>query len=140
MKGRGYKKSWRERIVEMWQALIWKIKGYFLDKKLANPESPVRDEAQEAVAKVVVETDIAPDCVSALVYRGGCAIKVKHDDAWEMFIHNSYMEAADKAIEWLRTQGDEVQTRRVSEMNRKQRRAFDKKRKNKRRKPRRKTG
>lgn len=107
-------------------------KGQYLEVQLQDNTSPTRTEAERAIDRVVMETDIAPDCVSALVFQGGCAIKVKHQDAWEMFLHNSYGEAADKAIEWLLLQGDEISTRGVSKLTRQQRLDFNASRKHKR--------
>lgn len=100
---------------------------------LADPTSKVRTEAERALERVVFETDIAPDCVQCCIVRGGCSVMIKHDNAWEAFVHNSYTEAADKAIEWLKLQGDEVSTKQTSDMNRKERRSFDVQRRQKRR-------
>lgn len=109
-----------------------KVTGSLLVDRIADESSPERTEAQEAVNKVVMATDIAPDCVSAIVQDGGACILVKTDGDWEAFIHNSYGEAADKAIEWLLLQGDFVETSETSSMNRKQRRVFDAERRLKR--------
>lgn len=102
-----------------------KVTGSLLSDRLADESSSERTEAQAAVDKVVMQTEIAPDCVSAIVQDGGACILVKTDNDWEAFIHNSYGEAADKAIEWLLLQGDFVETKETSSLNRKQRRAFN---------------
>jgi hypothetical protein len=107
------------------QRIFWFWKGKVLEAELEQPDSPLRSAAQLAVDRVVLETDITPDCVSALIFRGGEAIKVKHNEAWEIFIGLSYEHAADEAIEWLKRQGDEVKTGKVTKMNRQQRRKFD---------------
>ena len=127
---RGFKapQSLWQRLKAKTQALWWWIVGRRLDRRLADTASPIRTEAEEAVAKVVYETDIPPDCVVANVVRGGPCILIKHDDAWEAFVHNSYMEAAEKAIEWLNLQGDLVSATETSNLNRKQRRIFNSKR------------
>jgi hypothetical protein len=98
--------------------------GKLRNVELADTASPARSEAEEAVAKIVFETDIAPDCVAATVFEGGCAILVKHDKAQELFVHKSYALAADKAIEWLK--GQKLKQGHTSKMNRAQRRAFQK--------------
>jgi hypothetical protein len=114
-----------ERFTAFLKTLWWWWKGKLLNIELKDELSPVRTEAQMAVDRVVMETDITPDCVSAQVVRGGCTIMVKHNEAWEAFVHNSYNEAAEKAIEWLLLQGDEIKTNKVTKLNRKSRRAFD---------------
>ena len=121
-----------ERFKAFFKKVFWFWKGQYLEVQLQDKTSPTRTDAEHAVARVVMETDIAPDCVSAMVFQGGCAIKVKHQDAWEMFLHNSYNEAADKAIEWLLLQGDEISTRGVSKLTRQQRLDFNAGRKHKR--------
>jgi hypothetical protein len=107
------------------QRIFWFWKGKVLEAELEQPNSPLRSAAQLAVDRVVLETDITPDCVSALVFRGGEAVKVMHNAAWEVFIGKNYEHAADEAIAWLKRQGDEIKTNKVTGMNRKQRRIFD---------------
>ena len=124
-------KSLLRRVVQFWQ-------GKQLEAEFSKNESPVRDEAEEAVAKVVFETGVAPDSVSAGILRGGCAVFVTHRSAKEAFLHKTYAEAADEAVKWLRLQGDEIQTGKIkttgaTHMNRKERRAFEKRRKASRR-------
>lgn len=113
-----------QRIAGLFERLVWAVQGLFLRRKLKAPDSPLRSAAEEAVARVVYETELAPDCVSAGEIRGGCGIKVTHNDAQEWFVHNSYDEAATQAIEWANLQGDEIDTGSASKMPRKQRRAF----------------
>ncbi len=128
-----------ERFTSWLQRVVWFFKGEELKAQLAqvatptSPASPIRTEAELAVERVVMETDITPDCINAQVLRGGCTILVKHNEAWEAFVHNSYGEAADKAIEWLKLQGDEIKTNKVTKLNRQQRRKFDAERKKLRR-------
>jgi hypothetical protein len=109
-----------------------KVTGSLLADRIADESSPERTEAQAAVDKVVMQTDIAPDCVSAIVQDGGPCILLKVDGEWEATIHNSFGEAADEAIKWLLIQGDFVETAGTSKMNRKQRRVFDAERRLKR--------
>lgn len=102
--------------------------GALKNKKLADLESPERSEAQEAVNWLVYATNLPPDCVNALVFNGGCAIRVKHRDAWEMFICNTYREAASKAYEWWEEEvdsGNKISAGAASTLNRHERRKFD---------------
>jgi len=103
--------------------LRWWWSGGLLSVKLEDKTSKTRSEAELAVERVVWETSIAHDCVSATIYRGGPCIMVSHDGAKEAFIHNSYDEAAAKAIQWLK--GHDVGTGSSSNLSRRQRRAFD---------------
>lgn len=107
-----------ERFTAWIQKIVWYVQGQLLDIKLKDQREPTNQEAQEAIAKIVYDTDIAPDCVSACVVRGGPTIQIKHNGASEMFIHDSYMKAADKAIEWLRTQGDELDMSDTTKLSR----------------------
>jgi len=119
--------SWlRSSAKRLWRWWLGKLRNI----ELADKASPVRSEAEEAVARVVYRTNIAPDCVSATVLQGGYTIIIEHNKSKEAFIHRSYDQAADKAIEWLtKREGRHVLSGTVSHMNRAQRRAFDKKRK-----------
>ncbi len=102
--------------------------GELRNQRLADPKSPERSEAQEAVNWLVYATDLPPDCVNALVFNGGCAIRVKHQDAWEMFVCNSYNEAARKAYEWwdeMTASGNNISAGKTSTLNRHDRRKFD---------------
>lgn len=125
----GKKIRWYHRT---WSAVMgvlsWfknKVTGSLLEERISDERSPERNEAQEAVNKVVRETDTVPDCVSALVQNGGACIQVKTDGEWERFVHKSFDLAADEAIKWLLQQGEFVEQSAVSSMNRGQRRAFD---------------
>ena len=104
--------------------LWWRIRDWWLGKRLLVTETQL-DAGQTAVNRGVMETLLPPDCVTGGPMRGGCAIQVKHDDSWEVFIHNTYEEAANEAIGWVRLQGSELEHRTASKMNRQQRRAFD---------------
>jgi hypothetical protein len=130
-KGGPPKTLW-QKIVGFFRQILWDIKGYFLDAQLANPDTVTRSEAEEAVAKVIFKTNIAPDCVSAVIVRGGPCIYVKHDNAHEAFIHNTYDEAADEAITWINRHTGIIKTAETSGLNRQQRRSFDAKRRQKR--------
>lgn len=112
--------TWRQRLREWWR----KVKDWFGARRLLVNEDK-QAAAQEAVNRVVYETDIPPDCVTAGVWDGGACIKVKHADAWEMFVHRTYDEAASEAIAWLRLQGEEVSYRHVTKLDRRTRRAFN---------------
>jgi hypothetical protein len=138
---------------QLWLKLWWWFTGGVRSAQLQDPTSPARSEAEEAVARVVYESDIAPDCVAATVVRGGPAIVIFHEvqrdkTGWrhhrrkgfkgvhlakrreqEVFIHRTYALAADKALEWIEMQKNGVATGGQSKMNRKERRAFDAKRK-----------
>ena len=108
----------KERFKRAWQACT----GWWLDKKLA-ADTTTRSEAEEAVRRVVMTTNIAPDCVTATVVRGGPCILVKHDRATEAIIHNTYAEAADEAIRYILQH--QLGTGERSKLNRAQRRQFD---------------
>jgi hypothetical protein len=104
--------------------LWWRLRDWWLGKRLLVNETRL-DAAQTAVNRVVMETSLPPDCATGGPMRGGCAIQVKHDDAWEVFIHNTYEEAATEAIAWVQLQGSELEHRTASKLNRQQRRTFD---------------
>lgn len=123
MRRRWYNRFWRW-LTQSIQNIVWWFQGVALEAELKDAESIQHQGGRRALRRVVLETDIAPDCVSATIVRGGCTIMVKHDEAWEAFIHNSYDEAAQEAIDWINRQGDEISTSETSDMNRKQRRAF----------------
>jgi hypothetical protein len=111
-------------VVGIPHAIVAAFKGFFLRRKVRQLDSPIRAEAKEAFAKIIHQTELAPDCIIAGEHDGSPMFKVKHDNAWELFLHNSYEEAAEKVIEWANLQGDEVSTAKTSNMNREQRRKF----------------
>jgi hypothetical protein len=115
-----------DRVKFFFKQIRWRFQGIRLAAKLQDSNSEARDEAIAAIKRVVFESDIPPDCVSAQIVRGGTSILIKHNDAWEAFVHNSYGEAAQKAIEWLWLQGDEISTSKTTRLNRVQRRFFKK--------------
>jgi hypothetical protein len=127
-----------QRLIDLWKRVYWFFTGEALKVQLqqtatpAQPASPLRTEAELAVERVVMETDIAADCVCAEIFRGGTAIRVMHNEAWEMFIGRDYNHAAEEAIAWLKRQGDEIKTSKVTHLNRHQRRKFDHERRKKR--------
>jgi len=106
----------------------WAARDWWKARRLLVNED-LKLDAQEAVNWVVYETNLPPDCVTGGVMRGGCSIKVKHNDAWEVFIHNTYKEAAYEAIAWVTLQGGELETNKATKLNRSTRRAFDSHRK-----------
>jgi len=107
----------------LYKRIVWWWTGGLLSVQLEDKASDTRTEAEYAVERVVYETNIAHDCVSATIIRGGPCILVTHDGAKEAFIHNSYAEAADKAIQWLRA--NDVRYSEQSKLSRRERRAFD---------------
>lgn len=121
----------RKTLRNAFRAFIHFVRGLYLQNELAQkPElSPVRSEVEEAVARIVVETDIAPDCVSAGELRGGCAIFIEHSVRGKKnttaFVHKSFEGAATEAIAWIRSDAPATGSR--SKMNRHQRRAFQSK-------------
>lgn len=121
----------------------WLFERELQGKKLIGPdapadeETPLESQAKEALARVIFETDIPPDCVEATTAFGGPCIKVKHDEAWEAIIHETYEQAADQAILFIKDQGEYLETAKTAAqgpMNRAQRRRFDKERKKGRKK------
>jgi hypothetical protein len=111
---------------DVWRRLYdWWRGRRLLAAQRAGVAIPELTEAQQAVSRVVLGTKLPPDCVSAGPMRGGCAIQVKHDDAWEVFLHHTYAGAATEAIYWVKLQDDELEYRSASKLNRAQRRTFD---------------
>lgn len=112
------------------QKLWWRIRDWWLSRRLlVSPER--KGEAQEAVNRVVYATKMPPDCVTAGVFRGGCSVSVKHDSAWEVFVHNTYAEAADEAIDWVLYRSPDLSYRKTTKLPRITRRAFDAQRRRK---------
>ena len=109
-------------IKAFFQRIVWYLKGQLLLDQLQSGGETTKSEVEEVLARIVAETGIAPDCVSAQILRGGHTILVKHNLAWEAFIHNSYPEAADRAISWIKFQGYNLKTGEVSSLNREKRR------------------
>jgi hypothetical protein len=118
------------RLKQWWLKRIWwPLRGRWLDKQLA-PGGMKRSEAEEQLARILYETGIRPDAVTATTMRGGPCFLVRHKAATEVFIHNSYTEAADKTIEWLKLQGNEITPKKLDAapvMSRKTRRAYARK-------------
>lgn len=108
------------RALISWLKARWLQVKHFFTGKLLEAElqtgapTPERTQAEEAVAQVVFETQISPDCVSAGVIHGGAGICIKHNDATEWFVGRDYAHAAHEAIAWLQLQGDEVKSSRKS--------------------------
>lgn len=125
IKRRQPKRSLVERIKQLFWRLVWWWQGGVLSVELEKENSAVRTDAVIALDRVVLETTLPHDCIKANIVRGGPCIMVKHDDAWEAFIHKTYAEAADKAIEWIRAQGDEIATANTTNLSRKDQKIFD---------------
>lgn len=123
-------KALKRFFVFLWRWWNGKLKNI----ELADTGSQARSEAEEAVARVIYETDLVPDCVAASVIMGGCAIIITRDGGvGETFVGKSYNHAADKAVEWVKTravaEGVNLKAQgSTSGLNRAQRRAFDRKR------------
>jgi hypothetical protein len=111
-----------DRFTAFLQRIVWFFKNQLLLDHLQSGGEAAKSEVEEILARIVAETGIAPDCVSAQILRGGHTILVKHNLAWEAFIHNSYPEAAERAISWIKFQGYNLKTGEVSSYNRAQRR------------------
>jgi hypothetical protein len=107
------------RFKAWWQVQTWFVKSQLLQAKLESKGTEALTEAQRSLRKICAETGIAPDCVSAQILRGGCCILVKHNEASEAFVHNSYPEAADQAIAWLKMARG-LKTDKVSAMTKNQ--------------------
>ena len=119
------KKLWKWFRTNLWLPVWWWWSGGLLEMKISDKLSPERTEASKAVDRVVMETNIAPDCVKATVLRGGPCLIVTHDRAQEAFIHRTYDLAADKAIEWLKMKGGSLVTTKSTSMSRKDAKVFD---------------
>jgi hypothetical protein len=121
-------------IVRLFKSLVHWWQGKLRNIELADKASTVRSEAEEAVSMVIYATGVAPDCVSASVIQGGFAILIQSDEnTKETFVHNSYTQAAEKAIEWWHERGGkEICQGTASKMNRAERRAFNRQRQRRR--------
>jgi hypothetical protein len=117
---------WR-RLLRWWREKIWwRITGHVANRQI-EPGGKKRDEAEEQLARILFETGIRPDAVSATTMNGGPCFLVTHQGATEAFIHHTYTQAADKAIEWLKGDGQSIAAKkdeRAPVMNRKQRRGY----------------
>lgn len=112
---------WRRHVRDRWLGRLYE---YQTAKRLLEAERLVQPSA-EAMVKVYGACPwIPPDTVSAGILRGGEALFFRHNDATEVFIGNDYDHAADKLIEWLTLQGDELKTSETTKMNRQHRRAY----------------
>jgi hypothetical protein len=119
--------DWLYNLRQWWlEKVWWPLRGRQLDKQIAEGGKK-RTEAEEQLARILYETEIRPDSVSATTMRGGPCFIVRHEAATEVFIHNSFADAADKAIEWINLQDDEITPKKIDQapvMSRKQRRAY----------------
>lgn len=111
----------------LWLNIQYWWTGRILNARLKDHGSPQRSDAELAVELVVARTSLAPDCVVATVLNGGPAILVRHDKATEAFVNGTYLQNAEAAIEWVNR--NKLRQGNVSNMNRAQRRQFDKLRK-----------
>jgi hypothetical protein len=127
--------------MRIWAALkapfvwLWRWwSGGLLSVKLQDKNTDVRNEAEEAVARIVYETNLPHDCVVATTLQGGPGIIIKHNNGQEGFVHHTYTLAADKAIEWLtRREGRFIQTGAATQLSRKNQKVFDARRREVRR-------
>ena len=131
MFNRKKKLSLWERIRAFFVGLWWSFRAIFHEAQLANPDSDVRTEAQRAIDRVVFETQIPPDCVKAMFFRGAPNIQISHDPftggaTATMINGESYNHAAERAIEWItaNSKGD-LTFHGATVMRRKDRRAFN---------------
>ena len=124
-----------KKLKSLWLRIKWWWTGGVLSSKLSDYGSDTRSEAEQAVERIVLATDIVPDCVAATTLRGGAAILITHDKAQEGFIGRSYEHAADKAIEWLtKREGRYIVQRNSTSLSQKSVKIFNAKRKKSRRK------
>jgi hypothetical protein len=122
------------RIKAFFVSVYWRVKGEALHAQLQDHSSPLRTDAERAVNRIVYETRIAPDCVSAMIFRGAPSITVKHDPIGNgatqtVTIGNTYEEAADKTIEWIEAQGLELTFKGATKISTSAQHLFNNKRK-----------
>jgi hypothetical protein len=122
------------RIKAFFVSIYWKFRGEALHVQLQDHSSPLRSDAERAVNRIVYETRVAPDCVSAMIFRGAPSITVKHDklfDGSTSTITNglTYAEAADRTIAWIEAQGLELTYTGVTKISNTATHMFDNKRK-----------
>jgi len=111
---------------QLWKRVSRWWTGNLLVAQLADAESETRSAAELAVARVVAQTNIPPDCVVACVLHNGCCIQIRHDTATEAFLHNTYAQAADKAIEWYTLRGGSTRGwGRTTQLSKKQQKVFN---------------
>ncbi len=119
------KRSLRERFMFFFKNLWWSFQGAMLDQKLQDETCVERTEAQKALDRVVLETHVPHDCVTATVVRGGPCILVHHDvNQQTATIHTSYAEAADQTIKWINEQGAELSFEQSTKLSRKDQKQF----------------
>lgn len=91
----------------------------------ANGHNVLWGDKQEALRYAIARTNLPPDCFDAIEVRGGPAIRLRHDKAEEIFVHDTYLDAAKKAVEFVRSQQKPLSATKVTKLNRKARRRFD---------------
>ncbi len=97
--------SWLKKLKALWKKFYRFFEGAYRTGQLEDSASDARTDAEKAVARILRGTGIPPDCVGATVIQGGCAILITHSvreqKRQEAFVHKTYEQAADKALEWL---------------------------------------
>ena len=122
------------RLKAFFVSIYWKFKGEVLHAQLQDHTSPLRTDAERAVERIVYETSVAPDCVSAMIFRGAPSITVKHDPLGNgatqtVTIGLTYADAADKTIEWIEAQGSELTFKSATKLTNTAQHLFNNKRK-----------
>ena len=100
------------------------FEGAYRQAQLHDAASITYTDAEHAVAWVIKASKLPDDCVAATVVSGGCAIVVKHKSGQEAFVHKTYRQAAEEAIEWIKNRDNDLCVGEVSGYNRAQRRAM----------------
>ena len=126
---RGKKLSLWDRVKAFFVGIWWKFRGEALHAQLQDHSSPLRTDAQRAVDRVVYETNVPPDCVKGVIFRGLPNMQISHDQfvngaTMTMINGRNYDHAAERAIEWINAQTD-LTYRGATSMPRRDRRAFD---------------
>lgn len=96
-----------------------------------NGTNPKWGDPQAALRYAIANTDLPPDCFDALEVHGGPAIRLRHDAPGgaavvnEICIADTYLDAAKKIVEFVRSQQRPLTTLKVTKLNRAARRRFD---------------
>lgn len=118
---------WKERWREWWhRARVWWADwvNSWRTLRLAKRIPELQEPSAKAMYKVYCACPhIPPDTISAGIQNGGQALFFRHKGVTEIFIHQSYDQAAIELIAWIKAQRDTLDTSN-SQMNRVQRRAY----------------
>lgn len=122
-----------ERLKLWFKGWWWWWTGNILSTKLEAEGSEVRTEAQAALDYVVFETNIPPDCASAMIVRGMPTISLRHDPIFSgatqtVTLGETYLNAAERTVAWIREQGNALTFDGSTKMSRKDQKVFDAKR------------